>query len=72
MTQNEFIENVNKMNNEQQKEFYNNLRSNGISEEEILTIQSMAFYAKIFSNPEAYYSVRRELGEMLYKEFVNQ
>ena len=67
MTPNEIIETINKMNNEQQTQFYNNLRKNGLSEEEILVIQARAFYAKLFGDPELYSAVRAEMAERVYE-----
>lgn len=70
MTKTEMIETINKMDNEQQNRFYNNLRENGMSEDDIRTIQAAAFFAKLYSNPELYRAVRDEMGRQLYKEFT--
>lgn len=70
MTQTDMIEAINKMDNEQQTRFYNNLRENGLSEDEIRTIQAMAFFTKLYNNPELYVAVRDEMGRQLYQEFT--
>lgn len=70
MTKTEMIETINKMTNEQQIRFYDNLRKNGLSEDDIRTIQAMAFFAKLYSCPELYREVRSEMGRQLYKEFT--
>lgn len=70
MTQDDLIEIINKMDNEQQKQFYNALRDFGISEEDILTIMTRAFYEKLFSDPELYYAVRAEMADRVYKEIT--
>lgn len=70
MTKDAMIEAINKMDNEQQNRFYNNLRQIGLSEDDIRTIQAAAFYAKLYSNPEMYRAVRDEMGRQLYKEFT--
>lgn len=66
----ELIEIINKMNQEQQNAFYNNLRENGMSEDDIRTIQGAAFYAKLYGNPELYYALRDEMGRQLYERFT--
>lgn len=70
MTQTEIIETINQLDNEQQNLFYNNLRENGLSEDDVRTIQAAAFFAKLYSSPELYYEVRSEMGRQLYKEFT--
>ena len=70
MTQTELIETINKMDNAQQIQFYNTLRENGLSEDEIRTIQAVAFFTKLYGNPELYRAVRDEMGRQLYKEFT--
>ena len=70
MTQDDIIEIINKMDNEQQKQFYNRLRDSGVSEEEILVIMTRAFYGKLFSDPELYYAVRAEMADQVYKEIT--
>ena len=70
MTKTELIETINKMDNEQQNHFYNHLRENGMSEDDIRTIQAAAFFAKIYSHPELYREIRDEMGRQLYKEFT--
>ena len=70
MTQTEMIEAINKMTNEQQNDFYNTLRENGLSEDDIRTIQAAAFFAKLYSCPELYRAVREEMGHRLYEEFT--
>jgi hypothetical protein len=70
MAQTEMIETINKMDNEQQNRFYNNLRESGMSDDDIRTIQAAAFFAKLYSNPELYRAVRDEMSRQLYKEFT--
>ena len=70
MTQTEMIETINKMTSEQQNSFYNTLRENGLSEDEIRTIQAAAFFAKLYANPELYRQLRDEMGRQLYEEFT--
>ena len=70
MTKNEIIETINKMDNDQQARFYDNIRQNGMTEDDIRTIQAAAFFAKLYSNPELYRAIREEMGHQLYKEFT--
>lgn len=70
MTKNDLIEALNKMTNEQQAVFYNCLRAGGLSESEILAIQGVAFYTKLYSDPELYREVRAEMGHQMYKLFT--
>lgn len=70
MTQKEMIEAINKMTNEQQNDFYNRLRNNGVSENDIQTIQAVAFFNKLHSCPELFREVCDEMGHRLYAEFT--
>ena len=70
MTQKEMIETIAQMNNERQNSFYNRLRENGMSEDEIRTIQAVVFYYKLYNDPALYNAVRDEMGRQLYKEFT--
>jgi hypothetical protein len=70
MTKTDLIETIARMNNEQQTRFYDNLRADGLSEDEILAIQGMVFFTKLYSSPELYREVRDEMGRQLYEEFT--
>ena len=71
MTQAEMIEAIIKMDNEQQTSFYNTLRENGLSEADILAIQGVVFYTKLYSNPELYYAVRQEMAHRVYTSLTS-
>jgi hypothetical protein len=71
MTKTEMIEAINQMTNEQQNNFYNHLRENGLKEDEIRASQAISFFTKLHSDPELYRAVRVEMGHQLYKKFTN-
>ena len=67
MTQQDLIDSVVRMTNEEQTVFYDCLRAGGLSEAEVLAIQGVAFFAKLYSDPELYREVRAEMGRQMYR-----
>lgn len=72
MTKQDLIDSVVKMTNEEQAVFYDCLRAGGLSEAEILAIQGVAFYTKLYSDPELYRAVRAEMARQMYRLFTKE
>lgn len=70
MTQKEMIETIVSMSNEMQNAFYQNLRNQGITDEEIRVIQSMVFFSKLYSDPTFYKAVCNSMAEQVHAEFT--
>ena len=71
MTQKEMLETIASLNNEAQNKFYESLRAQGFTEQDIFTIQSMVFYYKMYYNEGFYKAVKDAVCESVTKEILN-
>ena len=62
---------INTLNNNEQNIFYNLLRGNGFSEEDIFAVQSAVFYHKLFTDISFHHAVKNAICEQLKEEIYN-
>lgn len=72
MNQNEMLAVIAKMDNEAQNNFYNELRNNGFTENDVLVIQEAVFTYKLFMEEGFNQAIKKSMAETLYKEFTGK
>lgn len=65
------IELVAKMTDEEQKIFYDKLLEKGFSKDEIIIIQKMVFFQKMYTNTMFYKSVQNAVGMQFFETVIN-
>lgn len=68
MTQTEVIEILSNVNTETQESIYNELRNNGLTENDIDTIKSCVFYHKLYNDTYLYNVTVKAMAEEVYNE----
>ena len=71
MDEMKIVELVARMTDEEQKIFYNGLLKKGFSKDEIITIQKMVFFQKMYTNTMFYKSVQNVVGMQFYENVNN-
>lgn len=67
----EILDTIVQMSEFKQECFYNTLRSNGLTEEDIFTIQSAVFYHKLFTDVDFYNAVKTGITEAVVRDIFN-